>query len=76
MYICNIIKIKKMEEIEKEIFIRKIKDEMYAQRVTTSNLAKNINENKVTIWRFLYKDTNINWFTFVKIIKFLNLKID
>ena len=65
-----------MEEIEKEIFIRKIKDEMYAQRVTTSNLAKNINENKVTIWRFLYKDTNINWFTFVKIIKFLNLKID
>ena len=65
-----------MEEIEKEIFIRKIKDEMYAQGVTTSNLAKNINENKVTIWRFLYKDTNINWFTFVKIIKFLNLKID
>ena len=65
-----------MEEIEKEIFIRKIKDEMYAQRVTTSNLAKNINENKVTIWRFLYKDTKINWFTFVKIIKFLNLKID
>ena len=65
-----------MEEIEKEIFIRKIKDEMYTQRVTTSNLAKNINENKVTIWRFLNKDTNINWFTFVKIIKFLNLKID
>ena len=65
-----------MEEIEKEIFIRKIKDEMYAQRVSTSNLAKNINENKVTIWRFLYKDTNINWFTFVKIIKFLKLKID
>ena len=65
-----------MEEIEKEIFIRKIKDEMYAQRVTTSNLAKHINENKVTIWRFLYKDTNINWFTFVKIIKFLRLKID
>ena len=65
-----------MEEIEKEIFIRKIKDEMYAQRVTTSNLAKHINENKVTIWRFLYKDTNINWFTFVKIIKFLKLKID
>ena len=65
-----------MEEIEKEIFIRKIKDEMYDQRVSTSNLAKNINENKVTIWRFLYKDTNINWFTFVKIIKFLKLKID
>ena len=65
-----------MEEIEKEIFIRKIKDEMYTQRVSTSNLAKNINENKVTIWRFLYNDTNINWFTFVKIIKFLNLKID
>ena len=65
-----------MEEIEKEIFIRKIKDEMYAQRVSTSNLAKNINENKVTIWRFLYKETNINWFTFVKIIKFLKLKID
>ena len=65
-----------MEEIEKEIFIRKIKDEMYNKRVSTSNLAKNINENKVTIWRFLYKDTNINWFTFVKIIKFLHLKID
>ena len=65
-----------MQEIEKEIFIRKIKDEMYAQGVTTSNLAKYINENKVTIWRFLYKDTNINWFTFVKIIKFLHLKID
>ena len=65
-----------MEEIEREIFIRKIKDEMYIQGVSTSNLAKYINENKVTIWRFLYKDTNINWFTFVKIIKFLNLKID
>ena len=65
-----------MEEIEKEIFIRKIKDEMYNKRVSISNLAKNINENRVTVWRFLYKDTNINWFTFVKIIKFLHLKID
>ena len=65
-----------MEEIEKEIFIRKIKDEMYNKRVSISNLAKNINENRVTVWRFLYKDTNINWFTFFKIIKFLNLKID
>ena len=61
---------------EKQRYIAEIKKAMLDKKISNDNIAKNVDCSRVTIWRFLEKGLDINWFTFVKIMKFLDLKID
>jgi len=61
---------------EKQKYIAEIKKTMLDKKISNDNLAKNVGCSRVTIWRFLEKGLDINWFAFVKIMKFLDLKID
>ena len=61
---------------EKQKYIDEIKKAMEEKKISNDNLAKNAGCSRVNIWRFLEKRLDINWFTFVKIMKFLNLKIE
>ena len=61
---------------EKQKYIAEIKKAMLDKKISNDNIAKNVKCSRVTIWRFLEKGLDINWFTFVKIMKFLDLKID
>ena len=61
---------------EKQKYIDEIKKAMFDKKISNDNLAKNVGVSRVTIWRFLEKGLDINWFTFVKIIRYLNLKIE
>ena len=61
---------------EKQKYIDEIKKAMEEKKISNDNLAKNAGCSRVNIWRFLEKGLDINWFTFVKIMKFLNLKIE
>ena len=60
---------------EKQKYIDEIKKSMLDKKISNDNLAKNVGVSRVTIWRFLEKGLDLNWFTFVKIMKFLDLKI-
>ena len=61
---------------EKQKYIDEIKKTMFDKKISNEILANNAGCSRVTIWRFLEKGLDINWFTFVKIMKFLDLKID
>lgn len=61
---------------EKQKYIDEIKKTMLDKKISSENIAKNVGCSRVTIWRFLEKGLDLNWFTFVKIMKFLDLKID
>ena len=61
---------------EKNKYIDEIKRAMADKKISNEKMAKNVGCSRVNIWRFLEKGLDINWFTFVKIMKFLNLKID
>ena len=61
---------------EKQKYIDEIKKAMAEKKISNDKMAKMVGCSRVNIWRFLEKGLDINWFTFVKIIKFLNLKID
>lgn len=61
---------------EKQKYIDEIKKAMLDKKISNDNLAKNVGVSRVTIWRFLEKGLDINWFTFVKIIRYLNLNIE
>ena len=61
---------------EKQKYIDEIKKAMLDKKISNEKLAKNAGCSRVTIWRFLEKGLDINWFTFVKIIRYLNLKIE
>ena len=61
---------------EKKIYIDEIKKAMRRNKISNDKMAKIAGCSRVNIWRFLEKGLDINWFTFVKIMKFLNLKID
>ena len=60
---------------EKQKYIDEIKKAMFNKKISNDNLAKNVGCSRVTIWRFFEKGLDLNWFTFVKIMKFLDLKI-
>ena len=60
---------------EKQKYIAEIKKAMLDKKISNDNLAKNVGVSRVTIWRFFEKGLDINWFTFVKIMKFLDVKI-
>ena len=60
---------------EKQKYIDEIKKAMFDKKISNDNLAKNVGVSRVTIWRFFEKGLDINWFTFVKIMNFLDLKI-
>ena len=61
---------------EKQKYIDEIKRAMAEKKISNEILANNVGCSRVTIWRFLEKGLDLNWFTFVKIMKFLDLKID
>ena len=61
---------------EKQKYIYEIKRAMADKKISNEKMAKIVGCSRVNIWRFLEKGLDINWFTFVKIMKFLNLKID
>ena len=61
---------------EKNKYIDEIKKAMRRNKISNDKMAKIAGCSRVNIWRFLEKGLDINWFTFVKIIKFLKLKID
>ena len=61
---------------EKQKYIDEIKKAMRRNKISNEQMAKIAGSSRVNIWRFLEKGLDINWFTFVKIIKFLKLKID
>ena len=61
---------------EKQKYIDEIKKAMRRNKISNDKMAKIAGCSRVNIWRFLEKGLDINWFTFVKIIKFLKLKID
>ena len=61
---------------EKKIYINEIKRAMRRNKISNEQMAKIAGCSRVNIWRFLEKGLDINWFTFVKIMKFLDLKID
>ena len=61
---------------EKQKYIDEIKKAMRRNKISNEKMAKIVGCSRVNIWRFLEKGLDINWFTFVKIMKFLNLKID
>ena len=60
---------------EKQKYIAEIKKAMLDKKISNDNLAKNVGVSRVTIWRFIEKGLDLNWFTFVKIMKFLDVKI-
>ena len=60
---------------EKKIYIDEIKRAMAEKKISNEILANNVGCSRVTIWRFLEKGLDLNWFTFVKIMKFLDVKI-
>ena len=60
---------------EKNKYIDEIKRAMADKKISNEKMAKIAGCSRVNIWRFLEKGLDINWFTFVKIMKFLNLKI-
>lgn len=61
---------------EKRKYINDIKTALFDKKITIQILANDIGCSRVTIWRFLEKDVDINWLLFVKVIKYLNLKIE
>ena len=61
---------------EKQKYLAEIKKAMLDKKISNDNIAKNVGVSRVTIWRFLEKGLDINWFTFVKIIRYLDLKIE
>ena len=60
---------------EKQKYIAEIKRAMAEKKISNEILSNNVGCSRVTIWRFLEQGLDINWFTFVNIMKFLNLKI-
>ena len=48
---------------------------MAEKKISNEKMAKIAGCSRVTIWRFFEKGLDLNWFTFVKIIRYLNLKI-
>ena len=60
---------------EKQKYIDEIKKAMAEKKISNEILANNVGCSRVTIWRFFEKGLDLNWFTFVKIMKFLDLKI-
>ena len=60
---------------EKQKYIAEIKRAMLDKKISNEILANNVGCSRVTIWRFFEKGLDLNWFTFVKIMKFLDLKI-
>ena len=61
---------------EKNKYINEIKRAMADKKISNEQMAKIAGFSRVNFWRFLENGLDINWFTFVKIMKFLNLKID
>ena len=60
---------------EKQKYIAEIKRAMAEKKISNEQMAKIAGCSRVTIWRFLEKGLDLNWFTFVKIMKFLDVKI-
>ena len=60
---------------EKQKYIAEIKRAMAEKKISNEQMAKIAGCSRVTIWRFFEKGLDLNWFTFVKIIRYLNLKI-
>ena len=60
---------------EKQKYIDEIKRAMLEKKISNEQMAKIAGCSRVTIWRFLEKGLDLNWFTFIKIMKFLDLKI-
>ena len=60
---------------EKQKYIDEIKRAMAEKKISNEKMAKIAGCSRVTMWRFFEKGLDLNWFTFVKIMKFLDLKI-